>query len=85
MLAASSGLMRSATPPSFFRHAGSRKIVFAVRGATLSRGEDERELEVGGNVRRQRRELLEQIGDHEADLAVGRVEALPGLLVVVER
>ena len=35
-------------------------------------------------VRRQRRELLEQLGDHEADPAVGRVEAPPGLVVVVD-
>ncbi len=83
-LAASSGFMRSATPPSFFRHAGSRKIVFAVDERRSPAERTNGNSSVGGNVRRQRRELLEQLGDHEVDLAVGRVEALPGLVVVVD-
>ncbi|MEI2779688.1 MAG: hypothetical protein V9G19_27775 [Tetrasphaera sp.] len=69
--------MRSAPVASFFRHAGSRKIVLAVDGPTLARGEHERELRVarGGVLVRQRRELVEQLGDREVDASVRRVDA----------
>ena len=82
--AASAGLMRSAPPPSFFRHAGSRKIVFAVDERRSPAESTNGNSSVGGNVPRQRRRAPRAARDHEVDLAVGRVEALPGLVVVVD-